>query len=458
MRRNVVWNCNGVMVKGNNHTIEYNTIFNTDPLNFESDGQPRDLALYSWETFGTCECRDPFCTALSETCCVDGDWNTFENRHSIVTNNGLEGLVGSVGGTAAVPSTSDVDAMFSVARSENNSAGGLFEQLRDPANHDFRPRPGSVWAQRGIGAYEDVPHGGYYWIPGRQDWRASEPVPPNNATGVKLDADLMWLEATGAAAHRVHAAAGHDVDDATLDAAVVDTLLTGANVVTPSTGLLVFGARVSWRVDVQTTEGLWHAGPVWRFTVADASPPPSPPAPPPPACLTLNTSDAPQPLVYGDMGWQYIDPVAPGYPDELMVLNFTVCAGAWHTGGLGNALNLRLKEFGSSTVAKFFWFSGGEATNLSACWSDGAGDPFPADATLAPFDGHVWTPYQPLQPILDAGVGGATPIKVGLGAAYGGEDNGHGALLWFSLTLCYALHPSPNPPMSPPLQVTDRPG
>ena len=53
MRRNVVWNCNGVMVKGNNHTIEHNTIFDTDPLNFESDGQPRDLALYSWSDFGT---------------------------------------------------------------------------------------------------------------------------------------------------------------------------------------------------------------------------------------------------------------------------------------------------------------------------------------------------------------------------------------------------------------------
>ena len=38
MERNVVWNCNGIMVKGNNHSITRNTIFDTDPLNFESDG------------------------------------------------------------------------------------------------------------------------------------------------------------------------------------------------------------------------------------------------------------------------------------------------------------------------------------------------------------------------------------------------------------------------------------
>ena len=39
MERNVIWNCNGMMVKGNNHSILRNTVFDTNPLNFESDGQ-----------------------------------------------------------------------------------------------------------------------------------------------------------------------------------------------------------------------------------------------------------------------------------------------------------------------------------------------------------------------------------------------------------------------------------
>jgi hypothetical protein len=54
MENNVVWNCNGLMVKGNNHTINRNTVFGTSPLNFENDGQQRDIAVYSYNDFGAC--------------------------------------------------------------------------------------------------------------------------------------------------------------------------------------------------------------------------------------------------------------------------------------------------------------------------------------------------------------------------------------------------------------------
>ena len=52
------------------------------------------------------------------------------------------------------------------------------EQLRDPHNLDFRPRPGSVWDVKRIGAYEAVPAGGHYWIAGRVEWLPSTPIPP----------------------------------------------------------------------------------------------------------------------------------------------------------------------------------------------------------------------------------------------------------------------------------------
>ena len=95
------------------------------------------------------------------------------------------------------------------------------------------------------------------------------------------------------------------------------------------------------------------------------------------------------------MAWQYIDPVDLAYPAELIVRSLTLCASAYHTGGLGAALNLRVKEWSGSTVAKFFWFGGGSATNVSACWSDDATVPFPDDPSLAPFGGQLWQP-QPL--------------------------------------------------------------
>ena len=369
-----------------------------------------------------------------------------------MTNNGLDGLVGAVGGTADVPSTAAVDALFSVMTSADNSAGGLYDQLRDPANLDFRPRPGSIWAERNIGAYEaNITHGGAYWIPGRQGWRASEPVPPHNATAVKRDADLMWLEALGAVAHRVYLAPGHATDDAYLSLTLHETFAAGANVVTPPPDMLSYGARVSWRVDAQTAAGDWHIGETWRFTVEDASPPPAPPMPPPPECVNLTTGDDAQPLSEpgGAMAWQYIDPVDLAYPPELMVRSLTLCASAYHTGGLGAALNLRVKEWDGDTVAKFFWFGGGSATNVSACWSDDATLPFPNDPSLAPFGGQVWQPYEPLQPLIDAGLG-TVATKVGVGATFSASGSGSGALLSFSLQLCYSLRPPPSPPRAPP--------
>lgn len=123
-----------MMVKGNNHSILRNTVFDTDPLNFEScdnraNCQTRDIAVYGWAGFGTCQCERDTCTASPETCCVAGNSNTYENSNSIFLGNGMHGFLGHEGGSALSPDTSPVDAGFHVLRSENNSAGALFEQV-----------------------------------------------------------------------------------------------------------------------------------------------------------------------------------------------------------------------------------------------------------------------------------------------------------------------------------------
>jgi len=81
-------------------------------------------------------------------------------------------------------------------------------QVRDVANRDFRPRPGSDLIDAGIeisgitdgysgmapdiGAYEfgDT----VYWIPGRQEKHASKPIPAHEGTTNYEFVDLMWLE------------------------------------------------------------------------------------------------------------------------------------------------------------------------------------------------------------------------------------------------------------------------
>merc|ERR1711959_713118 len=77
------------------------------------------------------------------------------------------------------------------AASHGNSAGYALDEMRDAANLDFRPKVGTAMSTRGEGAYSAASE--WYWIPGAQKYRASNPIPPNNAVDVKLDADLMFL-------------------------------------------------------------------------------------------------------------------------------------------------------------------------------------------------------------------------------------------------------------------------
>ena len=99
-----------------------------------------------------------------------------------------------------MPSTAAVDDSFNIQNASLNSAGALFEQLRDPHNLDFRPWPSSLFASLGIGAYAPIAPGGVYRIAGRREYRASTPVPPDGSTSVRPDADLMFLAASQPAA------------------------------------------------------------------------------------------------------------------------------------------------------------------------------------------------------------------------------------------------------------------
>merc|ERR1712107_195507 len=67
---------------------------------------------------------------------------------------------------------------------------------------DFRPRAGSQVDQKKAGAYTVGEK--QYWIPGRQEWRASVPVPPHQTKTAKPDLDLMFLPAYGCDTHTVY--------------------------------------------------------------------------------------------------------------------------------------------------------------------------------------------------------------------------------------------------------------
>jgi hypothetical protein len=134
----------------------------------------------------------------------------------------------------------------------------LATQIRDAANWDFRPVPGSECAHKLAGAYPPtIEVEARYAIPGRQGWRAGTPVPPNNSHSVRLDTALIFLPALKAVSHVVylgrtptalHHLAALDGDD---------------NIAQPMQRLLA-RTQYYWRVDVRGGP----RGKVWGFETA----------------------------------------------------------------------------------------------------------------------------------------------------------------------------------------------
>lgn len=111
-----------------------------------------------------------------------------------------------------------------------------------------------------VGAYEH--NASEYWISGYRAPNATMPIPPNGASVVKADADLMWLAGRRAASHLVYLGS----DRAAIAVAKQFRGSFQGNIFSPSE--LVPGQKYFWRVDVRTRDGVTVKGPVWEFKVA----------------------------------------------------------------------------------------------------------------------------------------------------------------------------------------------
>jgi len=134
--------------------------------------------------------------------------------------------------------------------------------LRDPENLDFRPVDGSVTA----GPYSYDPRLSTYWIPGRQIYKASSPVPPNGARRVVAahrDA-LMWLNALDCETHLVYFGTNEAGVIAADDTCTEFKVTDGGNVVYLTENLEA-GKKYFWRVDALCPDGMVK-GDVWKFT------------------------------------------------------------------------------------------------------------------------------------------------------------------------------------------------
>jgi len=277
LTNNVAWNTQGIMVKGSGIETERNTVFGTDMLTPDSEGSSvRDLTVYDEFDEGTCNCNDNYCKLQPTTCCVtlaDGteDDATFEGRTNVQMHNLLSEYKETAG---------SIDHLLPGTSVGNVAGPDALMQLRDIPNYDFRPKS-KAFLSGAYAAEDDV-----YWIPGRQEWIPSSPVPPNNAERVQLDADLMFLPrlarddyGSSSDTHIVYAACS--IEKLDTDSAYSYTLQKGKNIAPMPTELARPGKTIYWRVDTQPTTGDVIRGNVWEFTYTDTySDENAPPAPP----------------------------------------------------------------------------------------------------------------------------------------------------------------------------------
>jgi len=159
------------------------------------------------------------------------------------------------------------------------------EQLRDPANYDFRPRDGSDVANTGAGPYDLATTaagskacgngGARYWIPGRQSWKASSPLPPHQSESASANLDLMFLPGLGHERHVIYL--GRNPGKLSR----IGELDSGCNVQDVPDAPL--DGTWWWRVDAVDASGkLLAQGDDWQFSVGTA-PAPTPPSPTPPS-------------------------------------------------------------------------------------------------------------------------------------------------------------------------------
>ncbi|CAL4158368.1 unnamed protein product [Meganyctiphanes norvegica] len=231
---NVQWNTGSIMVKGDNHTIESNTALD------RSD--PKECTLCVIYRLR----EDP----------------TIENNQTIVINNG--GI--QIDGGKNVEDGSRWPVPGEVV--ENNYSGhDVKSYMVDPTNLDFRPIVGGVLDQEiVIGAYAPGLKSARYWIPGRQIYKASMPIPPNGATvPVSRDA-LMFLEGNKAEYSYFYLGTGkNDVDNASTDSAEFQftfNIEDGNILQLPE---LNAGTTYYWRVDSQRGEDIFK-GDIWEFS------------------------------------------------------------------------------------------------------------------------------------------------------------------------------------------------
>ena len=287
MSGNVVWNATGLVVKGDQHNVTGNTVFDgsdTTPSHAAHD-RPRyqdyTSVLNNW--------------TVASVLLGAGtkEYNPKANQLTLFTRN-LFDLIEVAGAhcpnknkKCVLPGKYDSNLIGTPTPQDDGISFDIRSELRDPYHMDFRRCPKSNASKLDAGAYSDwSPSDKTYQIPGRRDKiKASTPLPPTGSLGIYLNTDLMFLPGR-------EALNGHNVyfGESKTTMKLIKTL-EGVNNIVQLEHPLKTGTTYMWRVDVRSPQLLVDldlVGDVWTFETNVESmyschiPPRPPPSPLPP--------------------------------------------------------------------------------------------------------------------------------------------------------------------------------
>ncbi len=255
VHHNVIWSCggSGILIKGNNHTVYNNTIYNIG-------GKWAETGNY-----------------ISMPINHERGWY---QENSYIFNNTARTLRYAYDEEADFPLTDQTANNF-MEYTNVHELG-----LVDPDNHNYTPEPGSPLVNTGtdhfghiisiysvagipdIGAYESGDE--KYWLPGYRYPHASFPIPAEKSNPDARFIDLIWREGCHAVSHDVYFGTSETaVENAGHESFEFKGNLN-ENMFKP--GQLATGTHYFWRVDAISDSAV-KKGTTWSFIPArDANP------------------------------------------------------------------------------------------------------------------------------------------------------------------------------------------
>ena len=235
MTRNVAWKTGGIMVKGYHHTADHNLAF--------------DKVKSSRNTCALCV---P-CFFLGSSVPMNENTSVLYNAASVANGMIHKKKICKLAGNPV----------------KGNVIGEVRGELVDADNLDFRPTSNSKYNELKVGPYRYNPEQTKYWIPGRQLYKASTPVPPDGSTTVRASSRdaIMWLNAYGANTHHVYfGMSPKRVKKATKNSRLYKGAVKDeGNVFYLKPLKLQAGKRYYWRVDAEVSSEEVYRGDVWSF-------------------------------------------------------------------------------------------------------------------------------------------------------------------------------------------------